>query len=136
MTELAKPALYREGQDGLAILRGMRCGCGRIAFPYQPFGCEQCGRTCSIEPADLAADGRIAAVAEVHVQPGDSPPAPFLVGAVKLDSGPMVRAYLEGARVRPGDRVRGALLPAMSGSEGVLDLRFAVLADESGGTHG
>lgn len=124
MAEFAKPGLYDQGADGRATLKGMRCNCGRTAFPYQPFGCEQCGNVATVAPADLRPDGVLVAAVEVHLHPGENPKPPFMVGAIKLDSGPMVRAYLEGT-CRPGDRMEGILVSVLGEGEKTIDFRFA-----------
>jgi uncharacterized protein len=133
VTELLKPLLYSRSPDGDVTLLGIRCACGRVAYPRQPFGCEACGRIEAVRPVELAAEGVLAAAVEVHLHPGDMPRLPFFIGAVRIDSGPMVKAYLTAGDLHPGDRVKGVLAPVSDEAEAPLDLRFAAV---QGGIHG
>jgi uncharacterized OB-fold protein len=136
VTELSKPLLYSLSPDGDVMLLGIRCACGRVAYPRQLFGCEACGRTEEMQPVELAAEGVLAAAVQVHLHPGDMPKPPFFIGAVKIDSGPMVKAYLAAEGLEPGDRVKGVLAPVSDEAEAPLDLRFAAVSADPGGAHG
>lgn len=136
MVGLARPELYFEGEDGSLHLAGVRCSCGRVAFPFQPFGCERCGSVTGLQPADLRASGTLAAAITVHIHPGAMPPAPFRLGAVRLDDGPMVRARLQGDGLKPGDRVAGALFPVGEAADAVFDLRFVPAGGGEAAAHG
>jgi uncharacterized OB-fold protein len=128
---LLKPGLYRaEGSaarpDRPALLGGACANCGYIFFPPQPYGCERCG-SLDLEPHVLSGAGTLLASARVHLHAGKSREAPFTVGAIALDDGPVVRTLIvEGDDVlSPGDRMATALAPAVD-AEGApcLDLRF------------
>jgi hypothetical protein len=128
---LLKPALYRaEGTAAVPrhpALLGGACACGHVFFPLQNYGCEKCGGV-SIEPTALAGAGRLLASARVHLYHGKGREAPFTVGAIKLDDGPIVRTLIEidEAGMHPGTRVVTMLAPVVD-AEGVrrADLRFA-----------
>jgi len=131
MTELLKPALYRaEGTaaapDHPALLGGA-CACGYVFFPLQRYGCEKCGSV-AIEPRALSGVGRLLASARVHLHAGKGREAPFTVGAIALDDGPIVRTLvLDGAGpMSVGQRMATALV-TVPDPEGAprLDLRFA-----------
>ena len=128
---LLKPALYRaEGStaapDHPALLGGACADCGYVFFPLQAYGCERCGGL-HLEPRVLSGTGRLQASARVQLHPGKGREAPFTVGAVALDDGPIVRTLIEddGARLPTGTRLVSRLDP-VTDSEGVprLDLRF------------
>jgi uncharacterized protein len=127
MTDLLKPGLYREETGGSLVLLGGACPCGHVCFPMQSYGCEVCGRQ-DLAPRTLAGAGRLIASARVHLFMGKSREAPFTVGAIQLDDGPVVRTLIVEAAspLRPGQRM-AALLAPVAGPEGEprLDLRFA-----------
>ena len=126
---LLKPALYARGVDGEPVLIGGRCECGYIFFPMQTYGCEQCGRSGnSLQPIALRARGTLRASATVHVHADENRPAPFVVGVIALEEGPVIRTLLVDARAdhdAPGTPVEAVLVPIDSTSaETMLDLRF------------
>ena len=116
---------YRLGADGQPRLKGVRCACGHVGFPYQVFGCERCG-SLDLQPVDLTARGVIAACAVVPMILSAGPPPPFAVASVLLEEGPMVRVLLVGLGLGPGDTVEGVMVSSAAGNEGdeTLDLRF------------
>jgi len=127
---LLKPALYRASgsaaEPGHPTLLGGACACGYVFFPLQAYGCERCGGT-DLQPKTLSGAGRLLASARVHLHPGKGREAPFTVGAIALDDGPIVRTLIEEGRgdPRPGRRM-AATLVAVEDAEGApwLDLRF------------
>ena len=130
---LMKPALYAQGEDGAAWLNGGVCVCGHVFFPLQAFGCETCGRAGDdLTPRRLSGSGRIVASATVHLHAGRGRQAPFDVGVVKLDDGPVVRTLLTsiGAAPAPGQPMRAVLVEVDGKEPGerVRDLRFEVAA--------
>jgi uncharacterized OB-fold protein len=129
---LLKPALYQaEGaprRPGRPSLLGGECAnCGYVFFPLQPYGCERCG-SLRLEPLTLAGSGRLIASARVHIHPGKTREAPFTIGAIALDDGPVVRTLIDeqSAGAQVGARMATVLIP-VSDQEGAprLDLRFA-----------
>lgn len=130
---LLKPALYARGPDASPILLGGRCECGHVFFPMQTFGCERCGKHGdALQPISLRGRGTLRSAATVHVHADEKRPAPFVVGTIALDDGPVIRTLLldapEGAvidRVQPGTRVEAALIAvSIDGGQQALDLRF------------
>jgi hypothetical protein len=127
---LLKPALYRaQGSDAEPdhpALLGGACACGCVFFPLQGYGCERCGGL-ELTPKALSGSGRLLASARVHLHHGKGREAPFTVGAIKLDDGPIVRTLVEAddADLRPGVRMVTVLAPVRDadGAER-LDLRF------------
>jgi len=120
--------LIREA-DGRPVLAGGRCeDCGYIFFPMQNFGCEKCG---SYGPAltefILEADGTLMSWATVHIHPDKSRPAPFIVGEVKLDAGPVVRALIASdsdTHFRPGLPVCGGFADGLPEESATFRFRF------------
>ncbi len=129
------PRLLRLG-DRPAIV-GHRCrSCGRVAFPPDPYACEQCGADISeLDEIELAAEGRIHAVATVHRHHRPEPPTPFTVATIVLDDGVSLKGVLKGQTgATVGSRVRGVTVPAGEDDDGVglVDLRFEVVGPDGG----
>jgi hypothetical protein len=127
---LLKPDLYREAgsdrrPDHPALLGGA-CACGYVFFPLQRYGCERCGGV-DLQPRVLTGAGRLLAAARVHLHAGKTREAPFTVGAIRLDDGPIVRTLVEGEAdaLRPGAAMVTSLA-RVADAEGAprLDLRF------------
>lgn len=110
--------LYIVGEAGNPLLRGMKCGhCGHVAFPRQAYGCEKCGDVDHIHDQNLPCIGTLASFATVNLHRSDRIAAPFIIGEVKLRSGPTIRitmvetsdgdlaigADVHGVLYRPGD---------------------------------
>ena len=122
-TSLLKPELYGSDPAGNVVLRGGKCRCGYVFFPFQEFGCERCGASGdALAAMDLAGTGRLIASSQVHLHADSSRPAPFVIGTIALDDGPVIRTLLTGA-AQPPARVHAVLQPA--GEADMLDLRFA-----------
>jgi uncharacterized OB-fold protein len=127
---LLKPALYRvEGSaavPGRPALFGGECACGYVFFPLQPYGCERCGGL-EFKDKALSGAGTLLASARVYLHAGKGREAPFTVGAIALDDGPIVRTLIEedSGDPRPGDRMATTLVE-VTDTEGAsrLDLRF------------
>jgi uncharacterized OB-fold protein len=91
------------------VLAGSRCNsCGRVAFPALAIGCDACGSS-ELELVELEAAGSLFTFAEVHVYRGADIEAPFTIGEVELDSGPLIRVTMgpDQPDLAVGDRVRG-----------------------------
>jgi uncharacterized OB-fold protein len=132
MTEpltLYKPALYSQSESGEIALLGGRCECGYVFFPMQQFGCERCGRHGnSLQPHALRGRGTLIASATVHLHADKRRIAPFVVGTIALDDGPVVRTLLTEAPLRQADAVRVmatlALVKIGDDASEAYDLRF------------
>jgi uncharacterized OB-fold protein len=135
------PGLYSLDSGDFPSLLARRCAdCGYVFFPPHAFGCEVCGalpeRT---EPTRLAAVGVLRSFATVHRHGGAGIEAPFVVGEIALDAGPMVRAVIAGEHeLRIGDRMRALLwtTPASSASgdrEEKVELRFEPVSPDGAG---
>src|SRR4051812_34918190 len=95
--EPSKPHLYTSDPgDGTGPrLKGGTCSCGYVFFPWQTYGCEKCGATGGALSATLLeGKGTLVSSSRVHIHANPSRTAPFVVTAVRLDSGPVVRALL------------------------------------------
>jgi len=129
--KLLKPTLYvaqdDAGQSGRPALLGRSCTCGHVFFPPQDYGCEKCGSFGSaLAPRRLAGAGTLVSWATVHMHARAYPVAPFVVGKIALDDGPVVRALL---RVPSEDGLHAGLpvqatLAAVGDAEGHVDLWF------------
>lgn len=127
---LLKPALYRASEgDKPPTLLGGSCTCGYVFFPMQTYGCEKCGRYGdALAPRALSSGGRLLASATVHMHMGKSRVAPFVVGSIILDDGPIVRTLIieDSGPLSNGDRMIGTLVTVRSDAAGeeFLDFRF------------
>ena len=130
-SELLKPALY--ASEGTAAdpahpsILGGACPCGYVFFPMQHFGCERCGST-EVKARALSGRGKLIASARVHLHAGKHRTAPFTVGSIKLDDGPIVRTLLidDDKPFHPGDSVVTALVEIRDAEGNARhDLRFA-----------
>ncbi|MCO5119709.1 MAG: zinc ribbon domain-containing protein [Burkholderiaceae bacterium] len=132
LMQALKPELYALPEVGgePPMLKGGRCGrCGYTFFPMQAYGCERCGST-ELAPVSLVGHGRLVASARVllHARPERQPP--FVVVAVRLDDGPMVRTLLaqDTEEPLPVDTPMATCTVAAGQSESgepLVDLRFA-----------
>jgi len=128
--DLLKPMLYRRAgtavrPDAPALLGGA-CACGHVFFPLQAYGCERCGGA-DLQPRALSGAGRLLASARVHLHAGKGREAPFTVGSIRLEDGPIIRTLIEedGTRLRPGASMVAVLAPVTDLEGAVsLDLRF------------
>ena len=84
-----------------------------MAVPVERYGCERCGALpADHDRLDLRAAGRVTSFAEVHRHHQPEPPTPFVVAAVEVDGGPLLKGVvLDGAEAAGplgvGERVEG-----------------------------
>ena len=102
-----------------------------MAFPPDPYACEQCGADVSeLDEVELTAQGSIHAVATVHRHHKPEPATPFTVATIVLDDQVTLKGVLVGASgATVGARVRGVTVPAGEADDGtpLVDLRFEVV---------
>jgi uncharacterized OB-fold protein len=104
------------GGGAPALLAASRCrSCGLVAVPLERYGCERCGALpVDHDRVDLRATGRVVSIAEVHRHHQPEPPTPFVVAAVEVDGGPVLKGVvLDGAAAGPlhaGERVEGCFV--------------------------
>jgi uncharacterized OB-fold protein len=134
--KLLKSSLYApEGTEALPdrpSLLGGCCPCGHVFFPMHTLGCEVCGRHGdALRPMRLTGRGRLLSATIVHLHADPPRPAPFTIGKIALDDGPVVRTLLETAEERapPGTTMVAALSSIGVADDGsaILDLRFTPL---------
>jgi uncharacterized protein len=130
---LLDPSLYGLDARGQPVLLGGRCACGHKFFPMQTTACERCGRSGDALTAhELATRGRLLATATVYTQADARRSPKFVIGAVELDDGPVVRTLLDEApdeiisAVRCNRRVRAVLVPIKDEDREALDVRFRI----------
>ena len=95
MPVAAHPGLYDPDQPE-PVLNGSRCtACGRVYFPPVGIGCPDCGALADqLAPAELPAAGTLYSVATVHRHRGRDIEAPFAMGEIQLDAGPLIRCTM------------------------------------------
>jgi len=93
MRSPAHPGLY-DPNANTPMLAGTRCGaCGATFFPPLKIGCAVCGSP-DLQDTALAARGVLHSSAIVYRYRGDDIEAPFTVGEIVLDEGPVIRATM------------------------------------------
>ncbi|MWA01600.1 hypothetical protein F8568_014690 [Actinomadura sp. LD22] len=114
-------------------LRGGTCRvCGLVFFPFQTYGCEQCGAYGdALQPSPLKGHGTVRATTVVHRHADPRRPAPFSVVQVDLDEGPMVRGVVaEGVELEVGASAQ-LVKVADAGDDELLAVRFTAPPKES-----
>jgi hypothetical protein len=105
----AHPGLY-DPTANEPSLAGTHCSaCGRVSFPALAIGCDVCGaEEASLERVDLETTGSLYTFAAVHLHRGGDLEAPFTIGEVRLDAGPLIRVTVgpDQRDLAVGDRVR------------------------------
>src|SRR4051812_32038999 len=105
MTTPSQTGLYEVNAD-VPTLNGTRCdACGSTFFPPVAIGCATCGSE-ALVAVPLTAAGELYSFATVHLHRGKDIEAPFTVGEISLDDGPLIRCLLtanDGFAI--GDRV-------------------------------
>lgn len=115
---------------------GHKCTvCARVAFPPDPYGCEQCGAVVDrLAEVELAPRGVISSLATVHRHHRPEPEVPFTVATIVLDDGVALKGVLTGDEPAVvGGRVEGVTVPWSTDDDGteVVDLRFRAVAATS-----
>lgn len=131
MTELTPMSLFTaEGTaavPGSPAIIGIRCNaCDAVAFPFQPFGCENCG-SADVEQSRFDGRGQVLTTAVVHFHADPARPAPFTIAAVLLDCGAFVRGVVaeeSAGDIEIGDTVETQLVPEVRAGRGDTDIRF------------
>jgi hypothetical protein len=113
------------------VLEGSRCAsCHTTFFPALSLGCEVCGST-QLVPIALEATGVLHSVATVHLYQGHDIEAPFAVGEIQLDGGPLIRGTMAEVVERDaiGARVAASWATLRADDEGndVVEPRFGLI---------
>ena len=87
--------LYVDGQAHPSLC-GQTCKlCGRVTFPPNPYGCEQCGAPRSLlEECILSGEGRLEAFATTFHSNRKDRVVPYTVASIRLADGPVIRALM------------------------------------------
>lgn len=123
------PTLYKEGAQGPLLLASRCSGCGRVSFPRQSFGCEACGaHGPQMTEIEISARGALMSFAFVRKHMGQDIEAPFGLGEIRLEDGPLIRCTLidglDENKLRIGQQLIGVLAHNPKSSADVLELRF------------
>lgn len=126
---LEHPTLYEASDAGPPVLLGHRCGqCGLAGFPRQSLGCESCGGGGdNLKPITLVARGKLVSFAVVHRHAGKDIAAPFIMGEITLDDGPLIRCTLSAetpGALMIGQSMIGVLEHNPAADASVRELRF------------
>lgn len=121
-------ALFETSGDkalsGQPVLVGGVCeACGNVFYPMQHYGCEACGSQ-RLTRRNLAGRGKLVCSADIHHTLDPRFPAPFTIGTLVCDDGPVLRAVLD---VEPGRALAAGTVMAarlVASAEGAETLRF------------
>lgn len=124
------PTLYKEGEPEPLLFAARCTACSRVSFPRQQFGCEACGAHGeAMAPAEITARGTLLSFAAVRKHIGADIAAPFAIGEVRLDDGPVIRCTLDDglneSDLRAGQVFVGRLAHNPKSGADVRELRFA-----------
>ena len=130
MRVAAHKGLYDISADR-PVLQGTRCAsCNTTFFPVLSLGCEVCGST-QLDAIVLEPTGVLHSVATVHLYQGHDIEAPFAIGEIQLDAGPLIRATMAEVVERDaiGARVAAswATLRADDDGNDVVEPRFGLV---------
>lgn len=124
-------ALY-EKQGPATVLRGQHCRlCGHVAFPPNPYGCENCGGSGdALEGRMLAGRGRLLAFVSVNRAVRPNVAVPYTVGSIALEDGPVIRALMNAdvAPLHVDSRVEAELIETTKGDAPQLRFRAMEVA--------
>jgi uncharacterized OB-fold protein len=94
----------------------------------QSFGCERCGRFGhALQAYDLKARGTLRCATTVHVHADANRTAPFVIGMIALEDGPVIRTLIIDSppdHEAAGAQVEAVLIGVPCESGEALDLRF------------
>ena len=97
--------------------------CGSNYFPPR-IVCRKCGRESRMEDMKFSGNGEVVSFTTIRVPPDTfKDEAPYIVGVVRLDEGPMVEGHIleNGNRVDVGTKVRTAFRRMyVDGEEGLI----------------
>jgi uncharacterized OB-fold protein len=105
-------------------LIGTECqNCGASYFPPR-IVCRRCGRASKMVEKKFAGEGEVYSYTRIMVPPDTfKDEAPYFVGMIKLDEGPMVEGHIldDGSEVKIGMRVRTSFRKMhVEGEEGLI----------------
>ncbi len=129
MRVAAHKGLYDASGDR-PVLHGTLCrSCDAVFFPTLSLGCEVCGST-QLEATALAPEGVLHSVATVHLYQGHDIEAPFAIGEIQLDGGPLIRGTMAEIVERDaiGSRVAASWVTMRTDDDGndVVEPRFGL----------
>jgi uncharacterized OB-fold protein len=95
----------------------------------QTFGCERCGKSGeALKPRALRANGKLTTASVVYIHADKHRPAPFAIGVIALDEGPVICTLLldlDLAKEAQQKRVAGEWVQiALGDGSQAFDLRF------------
>ena len=126
---LEHPTLYEASGAGPPVLLGHRCSqCGLAGFPRQSLGCEGCGAGGdNLKPITLIAHGKLVSFAVVYRHAGKDIAAPFIMGEINLNDGPLIRCTLSAdtpSALTIGQNMIGVLENNPAADASIRELRF------------
>src|SRR5271157_3131674 len=121
--EKASARLWRKLRARYNLIGNECKNCGTAYFPPRII-CPKCGRESRMEERKFAGDGEVYSYTKIRVPPDTfKEEAPYVVGVVRLDEGPMVEGHIleTGQEIKIGTRVKAAFRRMyVDGDEGLI----------------
>ncbi len=121
--EKASARLWRKLRARYNLIGNECRNCGTGYFPPRII-CPKCGRKSEMHDRKFAGDGEVYSYTKIRVPPDTfKEEAPYVVGVVRLDEGPMVEGHIleTGHEIRIGTRVKAAFRRMyVDGDEGLI----------------
>ena len=125
MIFMEKPSagLWRKIKARYNLVGNVCRNCSTAYFPPRII-CRKCGRNSKMEDKKFNGNGEVYSFTKIRVPPDTfKDEAPYIVGVVKLDEGPMVEGHIleNGTEIKVGTRVRPAFRRMyVDGEEGLI----------------
>lgn len=119
--------------DGWTLPAGRCRACQAQFHPLRP-RCPRCGAA-ELQETSLSKSGRLVSYTQVHqTNPASLIPAPYYVGIIQIDDGPIIEATgasaLSSAALQDGARVKLVLEPVARDEDGQEIVTYRFLVDE------
>jgi uncharacterized OB-fold protein len=125
--ERSSSSLWRKIRSRYNLVGNVCLNCNTGYFP-QRIVCRKCGRKSRIEERILDGNGEIYSFTTIRVPPDTfKDEAPYFVGVIKLDGGPMVEGHIIDNGIAPkiGGKVRARFRKMyVEGDEGLIYYHF------------
>jgi hypothetical protein len=125
--ERSSASLWRKINSRYNMVGNECTNCGKAYFPPR-LVCKDCGRKSKMQSKKFNGTGEVYSYSKIHV-PTDAfkDSAPYTVGIIKLDEGPLVEGHIidDGKGVNIGMRVKSAFRRMdVDGEEGLIYYHF------------
>jgi hypothetical protein len=125
--EMASARLWRKLRSRYNLIGNECANCKTAYFPPRII-CPRCGRESDMHETKFSGEGEVYSYTKIRVPPDTfKEEAPYVVGVVKLDEGPMVEGHIleTGREIKIGTRVKAAFRRMyVDGDEGLIYYQY------------